>query len=183
MYALDDVPYPSKSSPEYPRPRAFGIGLDAISCSNPPSIASVAPSSSGASLHTKSPCLRASGIPTYTSNKENVSPVTESADMYPVEVQQLFIPPLPISCTPALGSIISPGLPPIQTILDMTLCGQSITFDLEGLAVDPHSIIELLRSTSSDRDKWMVVGASYKRKGNTHAALTVIARFATMVKG
>lgn len=61
----------------------------------------------------------------------------------------------------------------------MTLGGQHITFNLEGLDVDPHSIIELLRSTSSDRDKWMIVGASYRRKGNTHAALTVVA---TMVQ-
>ena len=62
----------------------------------------------------------------------------------------------------------------------MSLGGQHITFDLEGLDVDPHSIIELLRSSSSDRDKWMIVGASYRRKGNTHAALTVVA---TMVQG
>lgn len=177
MYALGDVPYPSIFSLEYPRPTAFGIGLDIINNSNPPSIASVAPSSSRASRYPKSSCLRASGVPTYTSNKENIS---ENADVYPVEVQQLFIPLLPTSCSPALDSIIPPGLPPIRTILDMTLCGQCITLDLEGLDVDPHSIIELLRSTSSDRDKWMVVGASYRRIGNTHAALTVVA---TMVKG
>ncbi|KAH9176446.1 hypothetical protein EDB89DRAFT_2065780 [Lactarius sanguifluus] len=53
----------------------------------------------------------------------------------------------------------------------MTLCGQRITFDLEGLDVNPRPIIELLRATSSDRDKWMIVGAFYRRKGNTHAAL------------
>lgn len=62
----------------------------------------------------------------------------------------------------------------------MTLGGQHITFDLEALDVDPNSIIELLRSTSSDRDKWMIVAAFYRRKGNTHAALTVVA---TMVQG
>lgn len=62
----------------------------------------------------------------------------------------------------------------------MTLRGQSICFDLRTLDDDPRSIIELLSIASSDRDKWMVVGAFYRRKGNIHAALTVVT---TMVKG
>ncbi|KAH9001976.1 hypothetical protein EDB86DRAFT_341541 [Lactarius hatsudake] len=51
----------------------------------------------------------------------------------------------------------------------MTFCGQRITFGLEGLDVNPRPIIaqELLRATSSDRDKWMIVGAFYRRKGTT----------------
>lgn len=181
MYALGDRPYPSISSLDHGlhvRPRAFGKGLDRISSSNSPSIPSVVPGSLCASRHTKSPCLRASAIPT-----DNVSTVPQGTDVYRT-VERPFLPALPTSCSPAhphrLDSIIPPGLPPIQTILDMTLGGQHMTFDLEGLDVDPHSIIELLRSTSSDRDKWMIVGASYRRKGNTHAALTVVA---TMVQG
>lgn len=175
-----DRPYPSKSSLDpglHVRPGAFGKGLDRISSSNSPSIPSVAPGSSCASRHAKSPYSRASAVPTDT-----VSPVPQGADAYRT-VERPFLPPFPTSCSPAhshrLDSIIPPGLPPIQTILDMTLGGQHITFNLEGLDVDPHSIIELLRSTSSDRDKWMIVGASYRRKGNTHAALTVVA---TMVQ-
>jgi len=62
----------------------------------------------------------------------------------------------------------------------MTLCDQTINFDLQDLDDDPCSIIELLSATSSDRDKWMIVGAFYRRKGNIHAALTVVT---TMVKG
>jgi hypothetical protein len=162
------------------RPRAFGIGLDTISSTN---LLSVLPPSSGsfASRHAKSPGLRASGLLAVTSDKENVSPVPGGADVYPVQVQRLFTPPVPTSChSHQLDSVIPLGLPPIQTLLDMTTGGQRINFDLEGLDVDPRSIIELLRTTSSDRDKWMIVGAFYRRKGNTHAALTVVA---TMVKG
>jgi hypothetical protein len=181
MYALGDAPSPSITGRTSSLPRVFGIGLDATSSTNLHSVPSVAPSGSLASRHAKSLGLRASGLPD-TSDKENVSPVPEGARVYPVEVKRLFTP-MP-TCSPAhphqLDSIIPPGLPPIQTLLDMTLCGQRITFDLEGLDVDPRSIMELLRTTSSDRDKWMIVGAFYRRKGNTHAALTVVA---TMVKG
>ncbi|KAN0103581.1 hypothetical protein V8E52_011844, partial [Russula decolorans] len=67
----------------------------------------------------------------------------------------------------------------IQTVLLMTLRGQPISFDLYTLEDEPRLIIELLIATSSDRDKWMIVGAFYRRKGNIHAALTVVA---TMVK-
>ncbi|KAH9048376.1 hypothetical protein EDB84DRAFT_1434380 [Lactarius hengduanensis] len=164
------------------RPRAPVISLDTISSTNPLFIPSVR-SGSCNSHHAKSPALRASGLPTATCDKENVPPVPQGVDVYPVEVQQLFTPPLPIPSPPThsgqLNSIIPPGLPPIQSLLGMTLCGQRITFDLEGLDVNPRPIIELLRATSSDRDKWMIVGAFYRRKGNTHAALTVVA---TMVK-
>jgi len=62
----------------------------------------------------------------------------------------------------------------------MTLRGQPISFALHTLDDDPRSIIELLSATSSDRDKWMIVGAFYRRKGNVHAALTVLT---TMIKG
>ncbi|KAH9083404.1 hypothetical protein EDB83DRAFT_10314 [Lactarius deliciosus] len=113
---------------------------------------------------------------------ENNPPVPQGVDVYPVEVQQRFTPPLLIPSPPtAINSTQSSRLPPIQSlldqVLDVTLCGQRITFDLEGLDVNPR--IELLRATSSDRDKWMTVGAFYRRKGNTHAALIVVA---TMVK-
>lgn len=160
-----DAPSPSIESMSsldpgsYLRLRAFGIGLD---------------TNSG---------TRASKLPAATCDKENAIPVPQGADVYPVEAQQLFTPPLPTLSSPArphqLDTIVTSGLPPVQTLLDMMLCGQRITFDLEGLDGDPRSIIELLRATSSERDKWMIVGAVYRRKGNTHAALTVVA---TMVK-
>jgi len=115
-------------------------------------------------------------------DKENVSPLSPS-NKYPIAVQGPFStssPPVPAVHSNQLDSTIPPGLPPIQTLLSMSLCGQPINFDLQTLDDDPRSIIELLSATSSDRDKWMIVGAYYRRKGNTHAALTVVT---TMVQG
>ena len=115
-------------------------------------------------------------------DKENVSPLSPS-NRYPIAAQG----PFATSSTYAsavhsnqLDSTIPRGLPPIQTVLSMTVCGQPTNFDLQTLDDDPRSIIELLSATSSDRDKWMIVGAFYRRKGNVHAALTVVT---TMVQG
>jgi len=117
-------------------------------------------------------------------DKENVSPFPPDSSGFPKAVQEL--PSTPLQPAPAaiiypneLHSITPSGLPPIQTHLLMTLRGQPISFDLQTLDEDPRSIIELLGATSSDRDKWMVVGAFYRRKGNVHAALTVLT---TMIK-
>jgi hypothetical protein len=88
--------------------------------------------------------------------------------------------PLQITRPHQLGPHIPSGLPPLQTLLSLTLHGQPISFDLKTLDDDPRSIIELLNATSSERDKWMIVGAFYRRKGNVHAALIVVT---TMVKG
>jgi hypothetical protein len=117
--------------------------------------------------------------------KENVAPVFLDLNRYPTAGQEVVsIPPQPVSVTPAYPNQFDPtimsGLPPIQTVLHMTLRGQLISFDLHTLEDDPRLIMELLIATSSDRDKWMIVGAFYRRKGNIHAALTVVT---TMVKG
>ncbi len=115
------------------------------------------------------------------------SPAPHFLDLngHPIASQEVVsTPPPPVSVTTAcpnqLDSIIMSGLPPIQTVLPMTLRGQPINFDLHTLEDDPRLIIELLDATSGDRDKWMIVGAFYRRKGNIHAALTVVT---TMVKG
>jgi len=115
-------------------------------------------------------------------DKENISPLSPS-NKYPIAVQGLVStssPLVPAVHSNQLDSTIPPGLPPIQTLLSMSLCGRPINFDLQTLDDDPRSIIELLSASSSDRDKWMIVGAYYRRKGNTHAALTVVT---TMVQG
>lgn len=114
-------------------------------------------------------------------DKENLSPPSSSNE-YPLAVRGLIStsPPRSLAHPSQLDSIIPPGLPTIQTHLPMTLCGRPINFDLQTLDDDPRPIIELLSTTSSDRDKWMIVGAVYRRKGNIHAALTVVT---TMVKG
>jgi hypothetical protein len=117
--------------------------------------------------------------------KENVAPLFPDLNGYHTAGQQVVsIPPPPVSVTPACPNQFDPtimlGLPPIQTVLLMTLRGQPISFDLHTLEDDPRLIIELLIATSSDRDKWIIVGAFYRRTGNIHAALTVVT---TMVKG
>jgi hypothetical protein len=117
--------------------------------------------------------------------KENVAPLLLELNRYTTAGQEVVsIPPPPVSLTAAYPNQFDPtimsGLPPIQTVLLMTLRGQPISFDLHTLEDDPRLIMELLIATSSDRDKWMIVGAFYRRKGNTLAALTVVT---TMVKG
>ncbi len=118
-------------------------------------------------------------------DKENAASLFLDLNRFPTAGQEIVsIPPPPLSVTTAypnqLDSIIMSGLPPIQTILPMILRDKPISFDLHTLEDDPRSIIELLCATSSDRDKWMIVGAFYRRKGNVHAALIVVT---TMVKG
>ncbi len=117
--------------------------------------------------------------------KENVAPTFLHLNSYPTAGQEVVsIPLLPVSVTAAYPNHFNPtimsGLPPIQTVLHMILRGQPISFDLHTVEDDPRLIMELLIATSSDRDKWMVVGAFYRRKGNVLAALTVVT---TMVKG
>jgi hypothetical protein len=119
-------------------------------------------------------------------DKENAAPLSLHLSRYPAgqdsEVVSTPLPLVPVTAAHPnrLDSIIPSGLPPIQTLLPTTLCGQPISFNLQTLEDDPRLIIELLIATSSDRDKWMVVGAFYRRMGNIHAALTVVT---TMVKG
>lgn len=117
-------------------------------------------------------------------DKENDAPLFMDLNRYPASQEIVSTPPQPVLSTAThpdqLGTIIPSGLPPIHTLLPMTLCDQPISLNLQTLEDDPRSIIELLSATSSDRDKWMIVGAFYRRKGNIHAALTVVT---TMVKG
>ena len=62
----------------------------------------------------------------------------------------------------------------------MTLCDELINYDLETLEDDPKAIIDLLKATASERDKWIMVGCHYRRKGNFKAAMSVVR---TMVEG
>lgn len=121
------------------------------------------------------PQVPAMARPVTTVDKENVSPLSLDTNGCPTAAV-----PVPVAHPHQRGPFIPTGLPPVLTLLSMTLCGHPITFDLKSLDDDPRSIIELLTSTSSDRDKWMIVGAFYRRKGNIHAALIVVT---TMVKG
>lgn len=77
-------------------------------------------------------------------------------------------------------AIVSESSFTLNTRLVMTLCDELISYDLESLEDDPKTIIDLLRATSSERDKWIVVGCHYRRKGNFKAAMSVVR---TMVEG
>ncbi|TFY70989.1 hypothetical protein EVG20_g2018 [Dentipellis fragilis] len=76
-----------------------------------------------------------------------------------------------LSCN---GSTIPSGLPNLQSTLVLSLCGESISYDLNTLDDNPEAIINLLTTTGSDRGKWMIVGAFYRRKGKVAAAAAVI---------
>lgn len=62
----------------------------------------------------------------------------------------------------------------------LSLCDESISCDLDSLEEDPKGIISLLKMCSCERDKWMVVAADYRRRGNCAAAITVVT---AMVEG
>lgn len=68
----------------------------------------------------------------------------------------------------------------LKSQLVMSLCDVLISYDLNELEDDPKVIIDLLKATDSERDKWIMVGCHYRRKGNTGAALAVIT---TMIEG
>ncbi|KAI0266866.1 hypothetical protein BC834DRAFT_117468 [Gloeopeniophorella convolvens] len=124
------------------------------------------------------PAERPSVYPATGVDKENISLITSPAS----NITRAATPPLSSSTStvssPA-GLCIPQGAAPLQNFLTMDSCAKRIDFDLRTLDDDPRSIIELLKATQSDRDKWMIVGAFYKRKGNVYAALTVVS---TMVK-
>ncbi|KAI0253987.1 hypothetical protein BJV78DRAFT_100311 [Lactifluus subvellereus] len=190
---LDDPPSPGKlTGPSYSdsgphtRHTAAGVSID-------PDMVPCRHLLSSPLMDQGNSCLpcRAKGLPQVPNShslarpaaivdKENVSPLFLDTNSHQ---RPISTPPQPVPVSVArphqLGPFIPAGLPPVQTLLSMTLCGHPITFDLKTLDDDPRSIIELLTSTSSDRDKWMIVGAFYRRKGNIHAALMVVT---TMVK-
>jgi hypothetical protein len=62
----------------------------------------------------------------------------------------------------------------------MTLCGETIVYDLHALAPDPTAIIRLLETTASERGNWMLVGCHYRRQKNARAAISVVS---TMLEG
>ncbi|THH17715.1 hypothetical protein EW146_g3137 [Bondarzewia mesenterica] len=122
-------------------------------------------------------------------DKEN-HPGPFARDAFPLTPQSpissVFLPsPLPISScrSPNPRSVIPPGLPPVQTSIVVPLCGESVSYDLESLEDDPKGIINLLTSAACNLDKWMVVGAFYRRKGNVSAAIEVVSQMIDVMKG
>lgn len=80
-------------------------------------------------------------------------------------------------------SLTSPSVPsnsPRSKRLTLSLCDQSIACDLETLEDDPKGIVALLKACSCECDKWMIVAAEYRGRGNCTAAVTVVT---AMVEG
>ncbi|KAI0051803.1 hypothetical protein FA95DRAFT_138562 [Auriscalpium vulgare] len=87
-------------------------------------------------------------------------------------------PPLPISLSlpsaTATHPLIPTGMPSLQTDVVLSLCGERIKLDLNALDEDPSTVISLLKASASDCDLWMMVGATYRRRGNVGAAILVV---------
>jgi hypothetical protein len=79
----------------------------------------------------------------------------------------------------SLGNGYGPGSTGGREMV-LSLLNESITCDLDSLGDDPKGIISLLKLCSCERDKWMIVGADYRRRGNSPAAISVIT---AMVEG
>ncbi|KAF5393397.1 hypothetical protein D9757_000693 [Collybiopsis confluens] len=74
-------------------------------------------------------------------------------------------------------SAVSPTVPslPVLTHIQLSLCGELFSYDLRNLqSINPREVIELLKTTGSERGNWMIVGASYRRKRNPRAAIAIL---------
>jgi hypothetical protein len=58
--------------------------------------------------------------------------------------------------------------------IHLSLFGEVITCDLKTLGSDPAVIIQLLKTTQSERANYMIVGASYRRSGLPKNAKAII---------
>jgi hypothetical protein len=119
--------------------------------------------------------------------KENILleplPVDLSLPPTPLSVSPLPIPLPTITNLEASNqslTVVSASPFTLNTRLVMTLCDELISYDLESLEDDPKAIIDLLKVTASERDKWILVGCHYRRNGNFKAAMLVVR---TMVEG
>ncbi|KAI0320892.1 hypothetical protein OF83DRAFT_464975 [Amylostereum chailletii] len=82
-------------------------------------------------------------------------------------------------------SSISLGLPPIQTNLDLTLCGVKASCDLSKLKdfkEGPSFIISILVASKSDRDKWVIVASFYRRASMVDSAIVVLNKMVDVMK-
>ena len=98
----------------------------------------------------------------------------------PISVSRLSTSPLSTRTVPNDSNpdhrikIISEPSFTLETCLIMKLCGEYISYDLDSLEDDPGVIINLLRASASERDKWMTVACHYRRNGNLGATIEVV---------
>ena len=82
--------------------------------------------------------------------------------------------------SPVASFVSEPTPRASRQILNLTVCDQPITVNLEGSEDDPKGIISLLELSICERDKWIIVAAHYRRSGNPVAAIKVLE---SMMKG
>lgn len=83
------------------------------------------------------------------------------------------------TCLPLNPAPVGPGYS-MATHIALTLHGETFSYNLQLLDSDPEVIIELLKTTASERGVWMMVGAYYRRLGNPTSAIKVMT---TMLEG
>ncbi|KAF7970409.1 hypothetical protein HWV62_24215 [Athelia sp. TMB] len=68
----------------------------------------------------------------------------------------------------------STSSPASQTNLALTISGVVVPYSLNTLDPDPQNIINLLKVSSSEKDKWMVTACCYRRNGMSEAAIEIV---------
>ncbi|KAF7969494.1 hypothetical protein HWV62_27243 [Athelia sp. TMB] len=71
----------------------------------------------------------------------------------------------------------------LQTNLTLAIYGEVVNYDLNTLDPEPRTIIEMLKMSASERDKWMVIGCYYRNKGIPEAAIKVVQTMIRVMKG
>ncbi|KAF7983308.1 hypothetical protein HWV62_22986 [Athelia sp. TMB] len=71
----------------------------------------------------------------------------------------------------------------LQTNLTLAIYGEVVNYDLNTLDPEPRTIIEMLKMSASERDKWMVIGCYYMNKGMPEAAIKVVQTMIRVMRG
>ncbi|KAJ4483283.1 hypothetical protein J3R30DRAFT_3698062 [Lentinula aciculospora] len=90
------------------------------------------------------------------------------------ETPEAAVPSLTYINSPNAADFLTVPCIPLTTHIRMCFCGELFSYDLNHLKSDPREIIELMKWAGSERGNWMMVGASYRRQGNPHAAIAVL---------
>ncbi|KAF5370807.1 hypothetical protein D9758_001967 [Tetrapyrgos nigripes] len=80
---------------------------------------------------------------------------------------------LPLPRSPLLHCSIEPKVT-LSTRISLNFSGETFLYDLQHLDADPREIIELLKSSASERGSYTTVAAHYRRVGNPAAAISVV---------
>lgn len=89
--------------------------------------------------------------------------------------------PLSLSVRSSDAQPFSPEFPlTCDSKIYLSLFGEVIACDLKTLGPDPTLIIQLLKTTQSERANYMIVGASYRRSGFPQSAKAIME---TMIEG